>query len=90
MPLNTATDANGPTRSPAVAGSFYPDAAGTLTRTVTTFLAGANVEARPASLGVIAPHAGYMYSGAVAAKAFASLESSTDSPPRIVSAAPSF
>jgi AmmeMemoRadiSam system protein B len=78
MPLNTATDANGPTRPPAVAGSFYPDAAETLTRTVTTFLAGADVEARPASLGVIAPHAGYMYSGAVAAKAFASLESSTD------------
>ena len=78
MPLNTATDANGPTRPPAVAGSFYPDAAETLTRTVTTFLAGADVEARPASLGVIAPHAGYMYSGAVAAKAFACLKSSAD------------
>ena len=78
MPLNTATDANGPTRPPAVAGSFYPRTAETLSRTVSTLLAGADVEARPASLGVIAPHAGYMYSGAVAAKAFASLESSTD------------
>ena len=78
MPLNTATDATGPTRRPAVAGSFYPQTAETLSRTVSTFLAAAHVEARPASLGVIAPHAGYMYSGTVAAKAFASLEASSD------------
>ncbi|MGI9403331.1 MAG: AmmeMemoRadiSam system protein B [Hyphomicrobium sp.] len=78
MPLNTATDASGPTRQPAVAGSFYPRTAETLSRTVSTFLAAAQVEARPASLGVIAPHAGYMYSGAVAAKAFACVEASPD------------
>jgi len=78
MPLKTATDATGPTRRPAVAGSFYPGTAESLSRTVSTFLAASEVEARPASLGVIAPHAGYMYSGAVAAKAFASLKSSPD------------
>lgn len=78
MPLNAKTSASGLTRPPAVAGSFYPRTAESLNRTVTNFLAGANVEARPASRGVIAPHAGYMYSGAVAAKAFASLKSSAD------------
>lgn len=76
MPLNTVTDATGPTRRPAVAGSFYPQAAENLSRTVSAFLATAHVEPRRASLGVIAPHAGYMYSGAVAAKAFACLKSS--------------
>ena len=78
MPLNTASDASGPTRRPAVAGSFYPGTAANLSRTVSTLLSAAQVGARPRSRGVIAPHAGYMYSGAVAAKAFASVKSSTD------------
>lgn len=78
MPLTTVIDTTEPSRRPAVAGSFYPRTAETLSRTVSTLLAEADVEARPASLGVIVPHAGYMYSGAVAAKAFACVKSSTD------------
>lgn len=60
------------TRSPAVAGSFYPGAANALMENVRIFL----VAARPSGLSpkaIIAPHAGYVYSGAVAANAYAAL-----------------
>jgi AmmeMemoRadiSam system protein B len=57
-------------RPPAVAGSFYPREANELKAYVRDLLP------RPAPLpgglcGVVAPHAGYMYSGSVAGKAFA-------------------
>jgi AmmeMemoRadiSam system protein B len=61
-------------RPPAVAGMFYPGDPGTLAGEVTVMLA----EARPASLpmapkALIVPHAGYIYSGPVAASAYALL-----------------
>jgi AmmeMemoRadiSam system protein B len=56
-----------------VAGSFYPRSAETLSRTVTDLLAAARVEERPHACGIVAPHAGYVYSGAAAAEAFASV-----------------
>lgn len=62
------------TRPAAVAGSFYPGTADTLKHDVRTFLAAA----RPSDLypkAIIAPHAGYVYSGAVAASAYAALHS---------------
>ena len=62
-------------RAPAVAGSFYPRSAETLRRTVDNLLAAAAIEKRPRRCGVIAPHAGYVYSGSVAAEAFASVRS---------------
>jgi AmmeMemoRadiSam system protein B len=64
-------------REPAVAGSFYPRASGELKATVEHLLAGAPAAGTSgALLGVIAPHAGYVYSGAIAAKAFAAVAAS--------------
>ena len=59
-------------RPAAVAGMFYPGDPAELARDVRTMLADANVQAlRPKAL--IAPHAGYIYSGPVAASAYALL-----------------
>jgi hypothetical protein len=59
-------------RLPAAAGTFYPDDPAELTRLVDGLLreATASVEARP--WGIVVPHAGYRYSGPVAATAYAS------------------
>ncbi len=60
------------TRPPAVAGMFYPADRPLLHETVTGLLAGAHATgAAPKAL--VAPHAGYVYSGAVAASAYARL-----------------
>jgi MEMO1 family protein len=61
-------------RPPAVAGSFYPADAARLRAMVEGYLAAAD-ELRTAatSKAVIAPHAGYVYSGPVAGHAFAAL-----------------
>lgn len=59
-------------REPAVAGAFYPGTEQGLRDAVSQMLD--NVEAAPAKgriVGLIAPHAGYMYSGQVAANAYA-------------------
>lgn len=62
-------------RPPAVAGTFYPAAAPVLARDVSKLLADAEPAARgkPAPKAIIAPHAGYIYSGPVAAAAYARL-----------------
>jgi len=59
-------------RKPAVAGQFYPLAPDTLRADIKRYLAAANADksTRDASI-VIAPHAGYVFSGPVAAKAYA-------------------
>ena len=62
-------------RKPAVAGSFYPGQPGTLAKTIAGLFAKVNKAAlsgRP--LALIAPHAGYPYSGKVAAAAYKLLE----------------
>ncbi len=62
-------------RKPAVAGLFYPADVGELTRTIAGMFAEvkkAPVTGHPAAL--IVPHAGYPYSGKVAAKAYKHLE----------------
>jgi len=61
-------------REPAVAGAFYPGDADELR----SFVADALAAAEPADLpgrpiALIAPHAGYVYSGAIAAAAYAQL-----------------
>lgn len=56
-------------RAPAVAGRFYEGDPGALAREVRTFLR-AEAAPRPA-LGVVAPHAGYVYSGAIAGAVYA-------------------
>lgn len=60
-------------RPAAVAGLFYPDEPEVLAETVDRLLAagGPAVERQPKAL--IAPHAGYVYSGPVAARAYAAL-----------------
>lgn len=57
-------------REPAVAGRFYPSDPAELERTVRDLLAGAVARAR-APKALVAPHAGYVYSGPVAASAYA-------------------
>jgi AmmeMemoRadiSam system protein B len=62
-------------RPAAVAGTFYPGDASALTAEVADFLAAAGsfpAGPRPPK-AIIAPHAGYMYSGAVAAAIYARL-----------------
>lgn len=58
----------GAERPPAVAGMFYPADARALTATVRRLLADAAVEPREAA-AILVPHAGYAYSGPVAAVA---------------------
>jgi MEMO1 family protein len=61
-------------RQPAVAGSFYPASPATLDATVERLLADAKVDATvPLPKAIVVPHAGYVYSGSVAARAFALL-----------------
>jgi AmmeMemoRadiSam system protein B len=66
-------------RQAAVAGQFYPRSKTELLREVQGFLASGAAAGRPQSgrvraLGVIAPHAGYVYSGAVAGAVYAHIE----------------
>ncbi len=61
------------TRPPAASGTFYPALPGRLRADVRRYLEMANTTARRVR-AVLAPHAGYMYSGAVAGSAFAAAE----------------
>ncbi len=70
-------------RTPAVAGMFYPADSGHLARDVRAMLAAASrSELNPKAL--IAPHAGYIYSGAIAASAYAALKNSASHIRRVV------
>ena len=60
-------------RPPAVAGLFYPGDRATLSRTLTQMLAIARPAHAAAPKALIAPHAGYIYSGPIAASAYALL-----------------
>lgn len=72
-------------RQPAVAGSFYPSDPGELRRAVDRMLAEAPPAARAAGpVALIAPHAGYRYSGPVAASAYAHLADGRGRPRRVV------
>ncbi len=62
-------------RKPAVAGMFYPDSPSNLSSTIKGFLSKVDklpVDKNPVAL--IVPHAGYMYSGQVAAHAYKQIE----------------
>jgi AmmeMemoRadiSam system protein B/AmmeMemoRadiSam system protein A len=62
-------------RRPAVAGSFYPGDARTLSREVRDYLSRASKEEVAGEIiALVSPHAGYMYSGLVAAHAFKIVE----------------
>lgn len=60
-------------RPPAVAGAFYPGDPQTLTATVDRLLAGAEATSPVHPKALIVPHAGYIYSGPMAARGYASL-----------------
>jgi MEMO1 family protein len=57
-------------REPAVAGQFYPAGAAQLTAAVDGFLADAVAPTGSAPIAIVVPHAGYVYSGQIAADAW--------------------
>ncbi|HTQ56959.1 MAG TPA: AmmeMemoRadiSam system protein B [Bryobacteraceae bacterium] len=61
-------------RPPAVAGSFYPADPGELARMIDGFLSKADGVPIPGLVAVVSPHAGYIYSGQVAAYTYAQLK----------------
>ncbi|MFZ0390761.1 MAG: AmmeMemoRadiSam system protein B [Calditrichia bacterium] len=63
-------DAKSGTREPAVSGMFYPGNAEELKQMISDFLAEADQEVSGEIFGLVAPHAGYVYSGPVAAQAY--------------------
>ena len=60
-------------REPAVAGQFYPGNASELRTAMTELFEDVPVKPGPAPKALIVPHAGYIYSGPVAATAYARL-----------------
>ncbi len=72
-------------RQPAVAGMFYPANTAILRQTVTQLLKSSAVASeieRPKAL--IVPHAGYVYSGPVAAQAYAQLRTHAETIRRVI------
>ena len=62
-------------REPAVAGQFYPGSEKALRETVSSMLAKVEpIDLKGRVVGLISPHAGYVYSGQVAANAFRTVE----------------
>jgi len=76
-------------RHPAVAGTFYPGDRDSLRRMVQELLDSAPAEEARPPKAVIAPHAGYPYSGAVAAAAYARLAAVRGPVRRVVLLGPS-
>lgn len=70
-------------RNPAVAGMFYPASATELTATINEYLAAAK-HGGSVPKALIAPHAGFIYSGAVAASAYARIAAAGDSITRVI------
>jgi AmmeMemoRadiSam system protein B len=65
-------------REPAVAGRFYPGSPSLLAAEVDGFLR--PIGLRTAARGLVAPHAGYVYSGAIAGEVYRQVEI----PPRVI------
>ncbi|MFZ1830795.1 MAG: AmmeMemoRadiSam system protein B [Candidatus Competibacteraceae bacterium] len=76
-------------RTPAVAGMFYPANAAELRSQVKTFLNQVHTPVAPPPKAIIAPHAGYIYSGPVAAFAYARLKAARNLITRVVLLGPS-
>ena len=75
-------------RKPAVAGQFYSRNPGELSATVAALLEGAQDQITPAPKALIVPHAGYIYSGPVAASAYARLRPYRDQYQRVILVGP--
>lgn len=74
------------TRNPAVAGMFYPGDRVELARSIAQMLGTAATVApeRPVPKAIIAPHAGYIYSGPIAASVYALLAPARQTIRRVV------
>jgi hypothetical protein len=77
------------TRAPAVAGTFYPGDAKRLTAAVDGFLAEARESRLAPAKALIAPHAGYVYSGPIAGSAYHAFMPRADSVARVILLGPS-
>lgn len=75
-------------REPAVAGRFYPASAEALRTAVQSYLRTARA-AEAVPKGIIAPHAGYVYSGPIAGTAHAALRAVRDRIERVILFGPS-
>lgn len=76
-----------PVRQPTVAGAFYPGQGQALAGTVASLLATARTQtdsAIPSPKALIVPHAGYIYSGPMAARAYAQLAAARSTIRRVV------
>lgn len=76
-------------KPPAVAGLFYPADPGQLRAMLDDMFAGAHPDTAERPVALIAPHAGYQYSGPIAANAYATLAPWADQIRRVVVLAPS-
>ncbi len=70
-------------RNPAVAGTFYPASPAELKATIDEYL-GAAKTSGPVPKALIAPHAGFVYSGPVAASAYARIAPARDTITRVI------
>jgi len=77
------------TRSPAVAGMFYPAEANELRTMIRKFLAETTTSDTEVPKAIIAPHAGYIYSGPIAASVYARLIPASETINRVVLLGPS-
>ena len=79
------------TRAPAVAGFFYPEDSAELESAVASYLAAVPVppSSAPAPKALIVPHAGYVYSGPVAASGYARIAGQRRTIRRVVLLGPS-
>jgi MEMO1 family protein len=77
------------TRRPAVAGMFYPSSPPGLRAALDAAYGGARDVDRPAPVAIVAPHAGYMYSGPIAATAYRALRPRAGTVTRVVLLGPS-
>jgi MEMO1 family protein len=80
---------NASIRLPAVAGFFYPDDATQLRELIRRLIADAPESSAMRASSYIVPHAGYIYSGSVAAVAYAHLRRTGVQPRRVVVIGPS-
>jgi AmmeMemoRadiSam system protein B len=76
-------------RPPAAAGSFYPESPRRLAEAVRSYLAAAEAQGEAAApKALIAPHAGYVYSGPTAGVAYARIAPARDLIERVVLVGP--
>jgi len=79
-----SSEARHATRPPAVAGTFYPAPASVLARDLRRLLAHAPATPTAPAKAIIAPHAGYVYSGPIAATAGRHAMPSRDTTERLI------